>query len=238
VSYISCAWVAGKLGIPGYDPEETGQLINHKDRYRVFSKKMGYPIPRFETEAENFKEMQFPALLKPWSSFSGRGILRFDKYSSLKRFIDCGDFAPLRGNVLLEEFVNGQLYSHSAFLKSGKIVFDFFVNEYCTIHPYQVNSSYVSTKISVNIQKKMRKWLEIFAKDLNLVDGLLHTQFMSDGKSVFLIESCRRCPGDLYSLLIEKSTGVNYSDLYISSFIQRPYRLPKKSFAKILQDTP
>ena len=223
VSYISCAWVAEKLRLPGFDSEMAVKVINLKDEYRKIGKEKGYPIPVYETEVENFKKLKFPALLKPMSSFSGRGIVRFEKYSQLKDFIDRGEFAALRDNVLLEEFAKGQLYSHSAFLKAGKITKDFFVNEYCTIHPYQVNSSYVSTNLSTDIRKKMRQWLEFFAKDLKLVDGLLHTQFISDGKSIYLVESCRRCPGDLYSLLIEKSTGINYAALYVSSFIDSSY---------------
>lgn len=219
ISYISCAWVAKKLGLPGYDDVRAVKVINQKNEYRKLGKEKGYPIPNHETEIANFKQMKFPALLKPMASFSGRGILRFDKFVELKRFIDCGKFSALGGEFLLEEFVEGRLYSHSAFLKAGKITTDFFVNEYCTIHPYQVNSSYVSTKLSVSVKKQMRIWLEIFAKDLNLADGLLHTQFISDGKRVYLVESCRRCPGDLYSLLIQKSTGINYASLYVSAFI-------------------
>lgn len=223
VSYISCAWVADQLDLPGFDDERAVRAINHKDEYRELGKAMGYPIPAYETSVDNFKNVSFPALLKPMSSFSGRGIIKFDKYFSLRSFIDRGEFLALDGNVLLEEFAKGNLYSHSAFLKSGKIITDFFVNEYCTVYPYQVNSSYVSTKLSTGIQKKMRTWLERFAEDLNLVDGLLHTQFISDGKKIYLVESCRRCPGDLYSLLIQKSTGINYASLFVSSFIESPF---------------
>lgn len=223
VSYISCAWVADQLGLPGYDDERAVRAINHKDQYRELGKTMGYPIPAYETSIDNFKNVSFPALLKPTSSFSGRGIIKFDKYSSLRSFIDRDEFLALDGNVLLEEFAKGNLYSHSAFLKSGEIITDFFVNEYCTVYPYQVNSSHVSTKLSTGIQRKMRSWLEKFADDLSLVDGLLHTQFISDGKKIYLVESCRRCPGDLYSLLIQKSTGINYASLFVSSFIESPF---------------
>lgn len=222
-SYISCAWVAHRLGLPGYDGDRAVRVINHKDEYRKFGKAMGYPIPAYETSVENFKKVSFPALLKPINSFSGRGIIKFDKYASLRIFVDRAEFLELKGNVLLEEFANGGLYSHSAFLKAGKISIDFFVNEYCTVHPYQVNSSYVSTKLGLGIQKKMRIWLENFAKDLNLVDGLLHTQFISDGKRIYLVESCRRCPGDLYSLLIQKSTGINYASLFVSPFVKSSF---------------
>jgi len=236
VSYISCAWVANKLGLPGYDSEMAVKVINLKDEYRKLGKERGYPVPVHETEVENFKKLKFPALLKPSSSFSGRGILRFNKYVDLKRFIDCGEFSSLQDHALLEEFVDGQLYSHSAFLKSGKITIDFFVNEYCTINPYQVNSSYVSTKLSTEIKNKMRQWLEIFAKDLKLVDGLLHTQFIADDKNIHLIESCRRCPGDLYSLLIEKSTGISYASLYVNPFIDslavKPVKRGHKNYSR------
>jgi formate-dependent phosphoribosylglycinamide formyltransferase (GAR transformylase) len=133
VSYISCAWVADQLGLPGYDDERAVRAINHKDQYRELGKTMGYPIPAYETSIDNFKNVSFPALLKPTSSFSGRGIIKFDKYSSLRSFIDRDEFLALDGNVLLEEFAKGNLYSHSAFLKSGEIITDFFVNEYCTV---------------------------------------------------------------------------------------------------------
>ena len=57
------------------------------------------------------------------------------------------------GAVIAEEFVDGKLYSHSAFIKNKKIVVDFFVNEYCTVYPYQVNSSNISKQLSQKIQQ-------------------------------------------------------------------------------------
>jgi hypothetical protein len=223
ISYKSCAWVAGKLALPGYDNQHTVGVINHKDEYRKLCKDQNYPIPAYETEFKNFKNLNFPVLLKPVRSYSGRGILRFEKYSQLRKFLVSAENLLPQDHSLLEEFVSGELYSHSAFLEAGKIKIDFFVNEHCTVYPYQVNSSHLSTKLTPQVRNKMRSWLKRFAKQLNLVDGLLHTQFISDGVGVYLIESCRRCPGDLYSLLIQKSTGINYAALYVSPFINSPY---------------
>lgn len=223
ISYKSCAWVARNIGLPGYDNELAVRVINHKDEYRKLGKDQNYPIPAYETESKNFKNLNFPALLKPINSYSGRGILRFENYSQLRNFLDSAENLLPQDQSLLEEFITGQLYSHSAFLEAGKIKTDFFVNEYCTVYPYQVNSSHLSIKLPLQVQNKMRSWLKRFAKDLNLVNGLLHTQFIFDGVAVYLIESCRRCPGDLYSLLIQKSTGIDYADLYVSPFINSPY---------------
>ena len=51
------------------------------------------------------------------------------------------------------------------------------------------------------------------------MDGLIHTQFISDNNTFSLIEVTRRCPGDLYSKLIQMSTGINYSELYSMPFM-------------------
>lgn len=228
VSYQSCAWVANQLGLPGYDRPEVVKLFTQKDEFRKASKTHQYPIPNYEMNIENHAHLNFPVLVKPKASFSGRGIQKFTSAASLKKHIQIIK-ASVAKNFLIEEFVSGQLYSHSAFLRSGSIEVEFFVNEYCTIHSYQVNSSNLATRLSQRIKKQIADWLVRFARDFQLSDGLLHTQFISDGHSVYLIESCRRCPGDLYSLLIEKSTGISYPSFFISPYIQSRYPKIKKN---------
>ena len=62
VSYISCAWVARQLGLPGYDNERSVRVINHKDEYRKLGKECNYPMPAFETEPANFKNLKLSAI--------------------------------------------------------------------------------------------------------------------------------------------------------------------------------
>ena len=56
-----------------------------------------------------------------------------------------------------------------------------------------------------------------------MVDGLVHTQFIKNGESFWLIEVTRRCPGDLYSQLIELSTGFNYAETYARPFVKQKF---------------
>jgi hypothetical protein len=58
-----------------------------------------------------------------------------------------------------------------------------------------------------------------------LVDGLFHTQFIKTKDSFKIIEVTRRCPGDLYSLLIQKSTEFNYAEFYTKPFINQPIQI-------------
>lgn len=62
---------------------------------------------------------------------------------------------------------------------------------------------------------------------LELVDGLLHTQFISDGTEFWVVECMRRCPGDLYGGLLERSLGIDYTDLFVQPYIGESLRYLK-----------
>lgn len=218
-SYLSLAYVAEKMGFKGYDSYETVLIIHQKDKFRSFAEKKGYPVPKAVNDISKIGNLKFPVIIKPVDSFSGKGINRVENNKDIEKYWHEAKKFSKTGAVVAEEFVSGKLYSHSAFIKNKKIVVDFFVNEYCTVYSYQVNSSNIATKLSKKIQEGLREWTEQFAQDLDLVDGLVHTQFISDNETFSLIEIARRCPGDLYSQLIQKSTGVNYAELYAMPFL-------------------
>lgn len=218
-SYLSLAKIAEKLNYPGFDKYETVLTIHHKDKFKKIAKKHNYPVPRAVNEFSEINNLKFPIIIKPVDSFSGKGTNKVEKIEDVQKYWDEAKEFSTTGDIVAEEFVEGKLYSHSAFIKNKKIVIDFFVNEYCTVYPYQVNSSNIATKLSKKVQEGLREWTEQFAQDLDLVDGLVHTQFISDNDIFSLIEIARRCPGDLYSQLIQKSTGVNYAELYSMPFI-------------------
>jgi biotin carboxylase len=218
VSYLSCAWVARQLGLAGFDTLESSNTIHRKDAFRKFCRSHRFPTPRSASSPSELSMLNFPILIKPADSFSGRGIVKVEKRDDVGREIQRMRSKSAIQSVVFEEFVEGNLYSHSAFIRDEKIVADFFVNEYCTVHPYQVNSSHVCVDLDARVVEGLRQWLERFAAILGLADGLVHTQFISDGKAFYLIEVMRRCPGDLYSMLIENSIGVDYPALYGASF--------------------
>ncbi|MBC7513225.1 MAG: carbamoyl-phosphate synthase small subunit [Herminiimonas sp.] len=218
ISYLAASTVARALGLPGFDREEIVNVIHDKGLFREYAQKQGYPIPRATGVMTDAVALAFPILIKPVDSFSGKGIEKVDTPAEL----DASHQQAIRhspsGQVLFEEFVEGRLYSHSAFLRNGAIDSDFFVSEYCTVHPYQVNSSCMANRLDPVVKQKMRGWLTTFAQHADLCDGLVHTQFISRNGEIWLIESTRRCPGDLYSRLIATSTGVDYAALYVSGF--------------------
>lgn len=222
-SYMSCAFVAQKLGLPGFDRFDTAEILHTKKKFRQVTEQHELAAPKSyltkNAEAHATDDFRYPLLIKPIDSFSGRGVTKISAESELSEALRVAQNASRSGEAIIEEFVIGNLYSHSAFISNKEIVLDFFVDEYCTVYPYQVNCSNHPSKLPEAARTLVRESISKLIKILDLTDGLLHTQFISHQEEVWIIECMRRCPGDLYGNLIERSTGVKYIDLFTRSFI-------------------
>lgn len=226
-SYLSGAHVAEKYGLPGYDSLPTAMLLHNKALFRSRIEQIGLPAPKYRTLApdEDLKisDMHFPLLVKPVDSFSGRGITKVHSLEELREAVGHASTVSRSGGIFVaEEFIEGSLHSHSAFISDRTILFDFFADEFCTVYPYQVNCSNSPSRLDDHVKDGMRSLINRLAQSLGLVDGLFHTQFIVSGDEIFLIESMRRCPGDLFNRMIELSTSAEYLENYVGPFIGLP----------------
>lgn len=217
-SYLSCSEASEHPAFHAIDPPATTYVINNKRAFREYAGREGLSVPKVFLSASPPPGM--PVIVKPVDAFSGRGVTTvFDAAQGLANAIECAQRASATADYVVEEFVSGQLYSHSAFIRDGVVCTDFIVVEHCSANPYAVDTSYVMDGFPSAMLRRVREEVEHFARDLCLVDGLVHTQFISDGTKFWLIEVTRRCPGDLYSQLIELSTGFPYAAAYAAPFV-------------------
>ncbi|MFZ3619595.1 ATP-grasp domain-containing protein [Leclercia barmai] len=219
VSYLSGCRVAHALGLPGFDTPDVSDTIFLKDKFRAWAHNKGLPVPQAAWNAEQARRLTLPLLVKPVDAYSGNGITKVTDWIMLEAAIETAREASPGKQYVVENFCEGDLYSHSAFIRNGEIVCEFFVDEYCTVYPWQVNSSSLSQKLSPALRDRVSECMQSIVSDLRLVDGLLHTQFIASEGQFWLIELTRRCPGDLYSRLIELSTGVAYADWFVAPFL-------------------
>ena len=220
-SYRVAARVAAQMGFPGFDPEVVSETLHTKAAFRQSCQDAGLSVPAFVVLGPGdgmaaVDALAFPVMVKPVDNFSGRGIVRLDDPAGLEQAM-----AQARNHsaaVVVEEFFEGSLHSHSAFLKERRVFFDVFVDEFCTVYPWQVNCSNHPSMLGAGLCAALRQEIE------KLVDGLFHTQFLVAPSGAFrIVESMRRCPGDLYGSLIERATGVDYCDLFIRPFVRETY---------------
>lgn len=226
-SYQVCTELNSKGSYYGLDTVETTEIITNKDKFRTFATQIGLPVPRV-ISSERVGKMR-PLIVKPVDAYSGRGMTLVQKLEQheLQSAIDRAKEFSRSKAYIIEEYVEGQLYSHSAFITDGNIVADFIVEEHSTANPFVVDTSRVLYDFPLEMLSRIRDGIALLAKKLNLVDGLIHTQFIKNGESFWVIEVMRRCPGDLYSQLIELSTGFSYAETYARPFVKQ-----KLSFGK------
>ncbi len=221
-SYLTCSKIAKKFNFLGIDSIEVTNIIHNKEFFRNFCQKYNAISPKFETiSLSNSKDilLNFPLLVKPTDSFSGKGITKVNNQLELTSALNRIREVSNDDSCVIEEFVDGTLHSHSAFVRNGEIVIDFFVDEFCTTYPYQVNCSNFPSRLSTILRNSVKNEIARIIQNLNLVDGLLHTQFISNKEKFWIIESMRRAPGDLYGHMINLSNGFDYTAFYVNPFV-------------------
>ena len=231
-SYKICSEINTDFNFCNIDSIEVEQIIDDKEKFRKFTSKINLHVPRI-IESDQIKDF-LPVIVKPVDAYSGRGMTIVYEVNNDKiaEAINLAKKFSKSQKYIIEEFVQGQLYSHSAFIVDGEIMIDFIVEEHCIVNPYVVDTSRVVFNFDKNILKQIRNDITLFAKRLNLADGLMHTQFICDGNTFWLIEANRRCPGDLYSKLIEYSTGFPYAEYYARPFINETNKISNFEIVK------
>jgi biotin carboxylase len=218
-SYYSCAEVSENLHFPGIDRMDATEIINNKKKFKRFAQRIGLSVPPAFDLSKGSPDCT--VIIKPVDSYSGRGIsvVPHNSPQQLLHAIELAKSESRSGEYLAEEYVTGQLYSHSAFVVNGRVIQDFIVIEHGNANRFVVDTSHIAINFPTEITVNLRREIELMAQSLGLCDGLIHTQFLLNDEQFWLLEVTRRCPGDLYSQLIELSTGFPYAANYAKGFL-------------------
>jgi hypothetical protein len=206
-------FIDGELNI---ENELTNDKINVKHLFKEFAYEIGLKIPK-KINFNDLMEYSFcPIIVKPSDSFSGKGVTVIDYFDRKKIdvAIELAKNNSKSNTFVVEEFIEGQLFSHSAFIYKGMIKLDFIVEEHCNFYPFAVDKSWVLDSPNCLFYEDIRAEVQKLINALQLKPGLIHTQFIYSKGELKILEITRRCPGDLYAKLIEYSTGINYALLY------------------------
>jgi len=198
---------------------EADQTLNNKQLFRKICEQLELPAPR--VFSQDSLPLSGKIICKPVDSFSGRGVSVFaanDVAASAVAIENARKHSPI-GNIICEEFVEGELRSYSAFLKAGEVDIAFSVREGSRHDPFAVDTSYLMDESDAPERATLQKSVEKLARHLDLCDGLLHVQYIRGESKIAIVEATRRCPGDLYSMLIEYSTGFQFAANYAAAFV-------------------
>lgn len=232
-SYGVCSQLADKSYSYNIDDAQTTSTLLDKAQFRAFAHLYQLSVPQTFTQ-ENAVLAKCQLIVKPVDAFSGKGVTHLVAVTqdAIDQAFESACSFSKNGQAVIEEFVQGQLYSHTAFLQNQAIIQDFIVEEYGSANPFVVDTSFVKTDFPECLLSNIRSEIESLAKILKLKDGLIHTQFIAQNDQFWLIEITRRCPGDLYSQLIELSTDYKYAENYTNAFIEKSLQKSQKTAIK------
>lgn len=215
-SALSTAWVAERLGLHGHDPHEVAEIIHHKDRWRRFAQEHGVPSPRAvcctrsDEALAATASLAFPLFVKPVDLTGGKGISAIRDPREAAAAIERAFAISRVKRIVVEELVEGSRHGWSAFLRDGRVVFDFSDDEHYYCNPYMVSAASTPTSAPETAIAELRCEAERIAGLLRLGTGIFHVQYILRGGRPVIIEICRRPPGDLYVELVRHATGVDY----------------------------
>ncbi len=223
-AYLSTAYACSQLGLPGHDTPEKASEVHHKNRFREALRRSGLPHPAFrrcesaEEAAEAQKGLQLPIVVKPIDLTGGKGVAVCRDRTQIAKLAKEALSVSRRKAVLLEEFIEGSNHGVSALVQHEKVCFAFFDNEEYYLNPYLVSGAYGPSDLTAEVKGAVISQIERIFGSLGLCDGLFHCQCIvtATGRP-YLIDPCRRAPGDLYVDLVSLSTGIDYPMAIVKS---------------------
>lgn len=221
LSYRVCCEASAILGLPSLETPRAVASLHDKEKFRDLCSALSLPAPRRFIDIDSAVASGAKIIVKPTDAFSGRGIEVVDcpTPDRLATSILSSSNYSSTGNALLEEYVEGNLFSYSAFLADGRVNCAFNVAEFGSVNPFVVDTSYV---IDVpDREHELKVAVERIAAELGFCSGLMHLQYIASQSQLWIIEPTRRCPGDLYASLIEFATEYPYAQSYVRCLTNR-----------------
>lgn len=215
--YLTACYVAEHLGLPGHESYEHAVTLHHKDAFKKFAKQYDISTP----PAESFADVQaalrwcenqvFPLIVKPSDLGAGQGICRVDDINAAKTAIVEAWNKSKSKRIVIEPFINGSAHSFNAFIVDKKVAGFYSDNEYMLYTPYRVSTSAGPADGIEQALPRLIHDTELVARELELTDGLVHSQYIRDknGKP-HILEITRRMSGDWYPYPEMEATGIDW----------------------------
>ena len=218
---ITASYISEKLKLSGHDPFDITCKLHHKDTFRKLTAKYSIHAPcarDFHSREEAYATIgfwEYPIIIKPIDLSSGVGIstvkLEGDFFSAVNKAFDM----TRAGTIVIEPFIEGTAHSFSTFIINQKVVAYFSDNEYSYKNPFMISSSAGPATDIDKVKNILINDIEKLSYELNLVDGIVHAQYILSENIPYILEITRRCSGDLYSVPVEYARDLPWAEMIV-----------------------
>jgi predicted ATP-grasp superfamily ATP-dependent carboligase len=238
---LTASYISEMNKIGNFDSYEKTKKIHYKNNFRELCEQNNLNAPKAVSFSDVENALTYiknnisdkkSLIIKPVDLTGGKGISKINIKDNYEELIRLALNKSRLKKIVIEDFIDGTNHGFSCFIQNNKIIWYFWDDEFYYIDNYSVaGTSYPGTSSKKTIDL-LKSQLEIFASTLDLVDGLLHVQYIEKNNIPYIIEVMRRPPGDLYLNFVEESNLENYTQIIIDFFIHNTI-----SHFKIKNDT-
>lgn len=217
---VMMARVAEKLHLPFFSVETA---LNSTDKLLMKKKFIEAGIPCAKgyviNNARELAELNvtYPVIVKPRDNSGSRGVIYCENHTSAADALEEALKFTKKGNVLIEEFIEGQEYSIEGIHYNGEHHVIQFTEKTTTNFPYNVEIAHTQpADISPQQQNEIKKLITQIGQTLGFENCASHTELKINSRGIFIIETSPRLGGDfISSTLVPLSIGINMEDVLI-----------------------
>lgn len=218
---LVAAYMGEKLHMKGHDTFENARIIHRKDDFKRFAKRIDLKTPiavdfcnKNDAKAYDFQD-RYPLILKPSDQAGGNGVSVVYSQEDYLKAVDKAFEMSRDGKIVVEPFIEGTVHSFSTFLINQKVVSYATLNDYSYANKYMTNTGVSPADNHANAVMKLIPEVEKVARELHLVDGLLHMQYIDSGGDYWIVEMMRRMPGNNCTTAAARAFGIDWRDWII-----------------------
>lgn len=209
----TAAYVSEKMKLPGASMKAV-KLLSEKDLFRNLQKENGFNVPDFYTvsslEADIFKNMSFPCVVKPVDSSGSKGVSKVDSKGRLEQAIRTAMNFSRCGKVIIESYIDTpycQLHGDGVVV-DGKLVFVALGDQrFCDSVPIGSSlPSQVGDEMVKKVCEEASKLITCSGFDCGGVN--IEARITQEGE-IYIIELGPRTGGNYVPQLMELATGTD-----------------------------
>lgn len=205
---ISANAAGHALELPGLDAQVNVERFHRKDAFRAAAARIGVPVPdQYEPPAVGAR---FPVIVKPTDMTGGKGVEVVDSIEGLAPAVERARQRSRAKDVVIEEFIRGTHHGVSCLIVRQRVVFAFFDDEFYRPGSFEVGAAATPSSLGSATRASILAAIEAMSEAWTLADGIVHLQVVAREDEWFVIDSCRRIPGDHYPDLVAAASGVDY----------------------------
>ncbi len=225
---VTACYVAEKMGLPSPYNYETAIKVTNKVLMKQIMMENDIPTSKYlkiqSIKEYDLHELKYPVIVKPTDSNSSKGVRKIStENENIEEAIQIASKISRNKEVIVEEFITGIEIGIDCFVKNGTAIV-LMVKERRKINKnhksvQQIYGCIWPIKISKEIFDQIKKISNQIANAFHLNNTPLMIQAILNENTISVIEFGARIGGGESYKIIKESTGFDYLDASIESFL-------------------